>query len=479
MSFPAAVSRRLRPWLPAWVAAVVIAGSVAVAFGDDDEPADPGPGEARLEVVEGGEAVVTRVAGGTERVDDDALLGPGDRVEMAAGRATLQFQHEVRMEIRAADARSAESAAGASALVVGQLPELRGGDVLLISGERPARIDADGTEFLVDGSAKVTRALGVQVAAYTGGVAVDSAGQERAVPALRQLNVPALGRAPARPRALVYDAGDEWDRRHLYDAIQFGNKLEAYAAGYTNSLSRRTAADARLLRRILPALRDEPGLAELVRPERRRAPGELLVGAAVSEVATAGTFEDRWSEVFGFRDLGAHWGLVALDQGVDVNPLESTIELAIGTSPLSFTEPDPDELAAPDPGAPDAADDPDEPGTGPDDPLGPGGATDDPAPTGGDDPVGTTSPPPTTAPPPTPPPTVAPPPPTTPPPTTLPPPTTPTTTVPTVTLPPPTVPTLPPTTLPPATIPDTGPLGPVLDPIVGTGNDLIGSVLGP
>src|SRR5687768_14782590 len=98
-----ALARRLRPWLPAWVAAVVIGASVALVF-DRDEAVEPGPGEARLEIAEGGEAVVTRASGETLRVGGTVDLGPGDRVEMAEGAATLSFQHDVRMEIRAASA---------------------------------------------------------------------------------------------------------------------------------------------------------------------------------------------------------------------------------------------------------------------------------------------------------------------------------------------------------------------------------------
>ena len=47
----------------------------------------------------------------------------------------------------------------------------------------------------------------------------DSAGQVRDVPALRTLEVSALGRPPMVPAPLQIDEGDSWDRRFLAEAI--------------------------------------------------------------------------------------------------------------------------------------------------------------------------------------------------------------------------------------------------------------------
>jgi len=43
-----------------------------------------------------------------------------------------------------------------------------------------------------------------------------------------------------------------------------------------------------------------------------------------------GAFAQRWDGVFGFRDEGAAWGLVALDQLADRNALLAQIEAALG-----------------------------------------------------------------------------------------------------------------------------------------------------
>ena len=491
-----AFTKRLRTALPAWAALLVIVGAVVIVL-DDDAPAEPGPGEARLEVAEGGEATVTRAGGDVEQVDGETLLRPGDRVEMADGTGSLRFQDDVVMEIRAARPSYDGVASPASSVVVGELPTLRGGDVLLVSGGSPAQIEADGTEFTVDGAAKVTKGLGVRVASYEGEVDVDSAGQLRAVPALRQLNVPALGRPTAQPRALAYDATDEWDRRHLREAIEFGDELEQFAIGITTKADVPAAKDAVFVRRVVPGLREQERVDRLLDTERRRSIGELLIGAVIAEESQAGEFDDRWEAVFGFRDLGAHWGLVALDQQVDTLPLLDLIGDAIADSPLDFGGGDGDVALGPTndgpgnggngpgngPGGSDVTDVP----TG-DDPTDPGGTLVD-GPTNPDDPTATTSPPGTSPPgivttttPPTTPPTV----PTTPPPSLTLPPTTTTTLLPT-TLPP--ITTLPTVTVPPVTTLPTIPLptvpdgdddlvGEILDPVEDTADDLVGGLLG-
>jgi len=79
----------------------------------------------------------------------------------------------------------------------------------------------------------------------------------------------------------------------------------------------------------------EPGFtAPLVNPARP--PGETLVGAAITLEGARGTFTERWGAVFGFRDEGAPWGLVALDQGVSRVPLLATIDGSISRGPTQF-----------------------------------------------------------------------------------------------------------------------------------------------
>lgn len=291
----------------------------------------PGEGEARLEVE--GQAIVERSDGDREAVRGGANLRSGDRVEVTAGIGRLLLGDGTRMELRAG-----LDDAGDSMVVIGRVPELEAGEVLVAAPERSS-VEAAGTTVAVEeGAARITRALGVGVRAYDGAVHLDSAGQARAIPALREMLVPALGRPPQSPRPLEYDAADPWDRRFLGDAMALGERLEALAEGYTRNLDPGEGRTPGFFRTVLPGLDDEPAFTgELI--DLERPPGETLIGAAISELGKRGEFPERWGAVFGFRDQGAAWGLVALDQAVSGDPLLGTIEQAVSSSPLAFAAP--------------------------------------------------------------------------------------------------------------------------------------------
>lgn len=404
--------RRVRTAL---VAVLGVAGLGLAACSDDG----PDRGEARLEV--DGEAVVTRADGERRVVTGRTDVDPDDRVEVVDGTATMALADGDRLELRAGHDDAADTV-----VRMDEVPELEAGDLLVTSPEA-TRVRAAGTTVEVrGGAAKVSRSLGMSVAAYDAEVLVDSAGQERAVPALRAMLVPALGSPqPLRPTVCqdaastvtacpAYDPTDSWDRRYLGDAMDLGRRLESIAAAYTSTLQPGEGRTPGFFRLVLPGLEDEDDFtAELL--DTTRAPGDTLVGAAITDLGERGGFTDRWRSVFGFRDEGAEWGLVALDQAVARTPLLGTVTEAIGASPLAF--------------APTATG-----GTTPSTPPSPPG--------GGPGPDPTTSP---TAPPPTSPGTTAPPPPTTSPPTTSPPP--------------------------------DSPLTPVLEPVVEPVTDLTGDLL--
>jgi hypothetical protein len=385
---------------------------LAPAGCSDDEP---DVGEARLEVE--GRAIVERRDGDEEVIDDDDTdLRAGDRVEVTEGVGRMVLRDGVRMELRAGIEDAADSM-----VRMGEVPVLEAGDLLVAAPESSA-VEAAGTTVVVEaGAAQVSRALGLGVATYDGMVRIDSAGVERPVPALREMRVPALGRPPRQARPLDYAAADPWDRRFLGAAIDLGRTLEALADGYTQNLNPGEGRTPGFFRLVLPGLDDEDQFgAELI--DLDRAPGETLIGAAITELGRRGGFVERWDAVFGFRDEGAEWGLVALDQDVDGTPLLGAVEDAVGASPLTFA-------AGPGAGGP--------------------GSTPSPAPVG--DPTTPTTQPPTS---PEPPPTTTPP--------TSPPPTS----------PPPTVPEEPETPLSPV-------LDPILDPVVEAAEDLLGGLLGP
>jgi hypothetical protein len=212
---------------------------------------------------------------------------------------------------------------------------LQAGDVLASSDDEVA-ISVDETRVrVVAGSARASRDSGVEVAAYDADVEIDSAGQQRTVPALREMSVPALGRPPGAAQPFEYDASDPWDRRFLGEAIDLGQRLEALAAGYTQNLPALTLVDAAFFRQVLPGLADDPEFTDAIL-DPDQAVGETLIGAAIVDLGERGTFLERWQAVFEFRAAGAAWGLVALDQGVDRTPLLGSVTGAVDSSPLAI-----------------------------------------------------------------------------------------------------------------------------------------------
>lgn len=380
---------------------------------------DDGPkeGEARLEV--DGQATVERADGDRETVDGGTNLRQGDRVSMIEGVALMRLAGGTQLELRQGLASAADTV-----VVMGSRPVLEAGD-LLVTTPDAVGLEADGTDVEVtEGAARLTRSFGMGVAAYDADVSLDSAGVSAEVPALRQMVVPDLGRPPQLPRPFEYNADDTWDRRYLGSAMALGETLENLGEGLTNSLPDGEGRTPGFFRIVLPGLEDEADFnAGRLDHHLDREPGDILIGAAITELGDEGSFGSRWDEVFTFHDDGAAWGIVALDQSVRSEPLVGTMEEALNSfeEAAAFVQPP---TTTP-------------PGSSPTTTPGGSGDPSDPGPGGTDD--GPTT---------TPPPTQSPPPPSTPPPTT-----------------------------PPA--PDPPPaIEPVVDPVVDLLDDLLGGLLG-
>jgi hypothetical protein len=198
-------------------------------------------------------------------------------------------------------------------------------------------VASTGAEVTVSGVARISRGVGVVVATYQGSAVLAGGGGSVTVPAFRQAALSAAGALATRASPLEYATVDTWDQRYLSDAIELGNELAARSQGFSAQLGPTEGHTAAYFRTLFPSLAAEPAFdTPLLSPSR--APGETLVGAAISVVGTRGRFADRWAAVFAFRDEGAQWGLVALDQGVDRVPLLAAIEAAISRSPVTFNQ---------------------------------------------------------------------------------------------------------------------------------------------
>jgi hypothetical protein len=285
------------------------------------------PGEARLRVGEGAEILVGGGEKAPRAAHDGRMLRRGDRLKVVAGAAALELAGNRRLELR-----------GGSEIELGADPVLVAGDALAVAPERLA-VRSGGSLFTVEGAARLTRDLAVSAASYRGQVGVESAGRRLALPALRQASIASLGLVPVEPEPLRYRVEDTWDRRFLGPAMEAGKALEARSRGFTASLAPGTVRSPGFLRSLVPALTAEASLDALLQAESRP-PGETLVGALIVTRAREAPFAQRWTAVFSFRQHGASWGLVAMDQGIaDVERLVGALDAAIGRAPLDFAAP--------------------------------------------------------------------------------------------------------------------------------------------
>jgi hypothetical protein len=287
------------------------------------------PGEAGLTLTG---RVQLESGGRKTTVSSPLTIHRGQTVRVTRGTAALAFSDDRRLELRQG-----------SAVKVERTPTVVAGDALMIAEGTKFTVRAAGSTVSVrDGAARLNRRLGVEAAAYTNSVEMVSAGRRLVVPTLRQATIASLGIVPARAEPLRLRPTDAWDRRYLGDAIELNEQLQMRSDGFTGQLAAGTGRSVAFFTSLLPDLGEQKGF-EAALVDARRAPGETLVGATIALTGRQSSFAERWREVFSFRDEGAAWGLVAVDQHVGApSGLTSAIDAALGRSRAA-----PVELAAP------------------------------------------------------------------------------------------------------------------------------------
>lgn len=330
-------------WAPALVAALLVATSATGCTRSS------GSSAGRLTV--DGQADVTRPGEDRREVTGSTDLEIGDRVRVRRGSAVVRLPGGRRLEMRV----GSDIELQATPEQKQAQPGLFAGDLLVISGDSPVTVSVAGAQVAVQGDARVSRGVALLAGTYTGTAQLGAGGSTLTVPALRQAALPATEQFPSRGSPLEVSPADAWDQRYLSDAIQLGNELASRSAGFTGQLGPTEGRTFNYFRDLLPRLAEEPAFTAALL-DRVRPPGETLVGAAITLEGARGTFAERWAAVFGFRDQGAQWGLVAKDQDVDRAPLLAAIERAIGRGPTLFasgppTRP-PGALATPGNGSP-------------------------------------------------------------------------------------------------------------------------------
>jgi hypothetical protein len=318
-------SHQLVGALSALIAVVLLGGFVTLVV--DDDGGVPASG-ARATAVDG-VTLVVHTDGSSSPIETGEVVLAGDEVRVRSGTVVLELASGAVLE-----GREESEGVDATRVRIGAAPQLVAGDLLVDSGV-PVVVGAGGNDvsFEPDGSegaaARIRRGLSVTVGLYRGTAALDSAGQERAVPAYRQLSVASLGRPPASPDPLRLDPTDGWDLRYLGIAFELTRRLDALSGTYTANLGL-AGATAEALEAVVPALADEPdfGPELLTAGGRMRPGGESLVGVSIALLGRADGFASRFERVRGFRADGAEWGLVALDQGVAEARLVAAVEAA-------------------------------------------------------------------------------------------------------------------------------------------------------
>jgi hypothetical protein len=287
-------------------------------------------GEARL--VAAGHVQLSEDGKKPRRVSRPERIRFGDVVHVVSGSATITTAEGTRYELRPGELQFAAT------------PMLVRGDVLVRTRRKAAEVEAAGSQALVRGTARLSRSLAVSAAVYEGEARLRSGGAPFTVPALRQATIPSIGVMPSAATPIAYDDRDEWDRRYLGAAMAFGRELEARSRAFGPNVARGEGRTPGFYRLLLPELEREAQFGGSLLDPARSA-GETLVGATLAVSGTKATFPERWQSIFRFRDEGAAWGLVALDQAVnDVPDLVRRLDAAIGRAPLGFS---PGRAAAP------------------------------------------------------------------------------------------------------------------------------------
>jgi hypothetical protein len=269
---------------------------------------------------------------GFRTVDDDTTLHSGDRVRVVTGEAEMQLPRGARLILRKG-----------SEIVVGRQPTLNAGDVVAEVTDEPLTVRAVGSTVTARrGATRIRGGLALTAGVYEGSARVASAGRSLDVPALRQAAVASFGVVPGRASALEYSEVDKWDLHYLGVAIEIGRELQAKSEGFSSQLREGEGLTPGFYANLLPDLPNSalPGCPTALDGSlgEGRRPGEVLVGTALALQGRSGTFTSRCKEAFAFRDDGATWGLVALDQSVRSLPaIRDRLVSAFGRLPTNAT----------------------------------------------------------------------------------------------------------------------------------------------
>lgn len=302
--------------------ALTVAATVLLLAGGCRRPAAVGR-EGRLEPA--GNVLLTARGGDPVSIRSERTLRTGDVVEVSDGSATVVLPDGGSLELRPR-----------TVVAFDKGPELRSGDLLVVTERAPQIVRAAGSSARAEGAVRLAQSLSLRVATYTGSASLESGGRSIDVPALRQVAVPALGVLPGGANPIALAREDPWDKRFLGDVLDALDPLESLSHGFTGQVLPTDGRTAGFYRTLVPQLDAEPAFQQAT-VEQLREPGEVLVGATIALLGRRGSFGERLAGAATFRAEGAPWALVARDQDVpSFDTLRRAVEDAVGRAPLQF-----------------------------------------------------------------------------------------------------------------------------------------------
>lgn len=308
------VIRRRLGWTAKIAPRPTVAVLLAVCFVASGCSSDQGlsAGDAAT-VAEGSRATFAVEDGEWTEAEAGATVPDGAEVRPVGG--------ELRLEFRTGSVRLSPDAA---AVVTAERVTVDRGEALVASNGALSGT-VDDTTVAGQAQYRLTSGLAARVGVYEGAVTVRRPAQERAVPALRELDLSAFRLGSEEP--LQYREDDAWDRDLLGAAIAFDGEAARLTRGLDVELGRRPLK-ARFYRQFT-----QPTVLSILTnhaPTARRGafgpPSDLMLTLFVAEAAAGDAVKPAVREVVDLREAGARWGLIAVELEVSSEKVVAAID---------------------------------------------------------------------------------------------------------------------------------------------------------
>jgi hypothetical protein len=176
----------------------------------------------------------------------------------------------------------------------------------------------------------------LRVGVYAGRASISSLGRDMDVPALREVLVAGGVPLERAPRPISLSADDRWDRRLLGDVLDFDRDLGQFGRGFDQEFAAQAVAPA-FFAAFVPLGNNTGFLTGVL---NQNEPSDVLVGLVFALTLSGRDgvpLPDSFVALLAERALGATWGLIAKEKGLQLRDLFGAVLEAIkrGTTPPS------------------------------------------------------------------------------------------------------------------------------------------------